>query len=122
FACIGCQDGAGPGDYGATVDAFTGQLVHRGKPVSFETEETVILQLVYQEKGERLGVPLKSDGTFTIGWMPIGNYSAIIQRQNPTNTAKRGASAPRNHTLPGGLTIVEGKTEYAIELGDRWKP
>ncbi len=63
---------------GPTVDAFNGRLVHDGKPVSFSDKEKVELKLV-TEKAESFGVPIKPDGTFQIGWMPIGKYSATLQ-------------------------------------------
>jgi hypothetical protein len=102
---------------GPTVDAFTGRLTHDGRPVTFTEGETVSLD-VYHETGRHFGIPIQSDGSFKIGWMPIGKYSATLMRGK---TEGRGPPASR-YNVPGGLTIEEGKTEYAIELGKGWKP
>jgi hypothetical protein len=102
---------------GPTVDAFNGRLTHDGKPVSFPEGEDVTLQL-FHEKGQSFGVPINSDGSFKIGWMPIGKYSATLMRQN-----KREKGPPTNrYSVPGGLAIQEGQTEYKIDLGKGWKP
>jgi len=102
---------------GPTVDAFRGRLVHDGKPVSFPDNEEVILELGFHGTGRRYGIPIAADGSFKIGWMPIGKYSAILERQN---NKQRGP--PKKYSVPGGLTIEEGKTEYQIELGKGWNP
>src|SRR5262249_41835246 len=96
---------------GPTVDAFVGQGTPHGKPVSFPEGEQVTMML-YHEKGQSFGIPLKSDGTFKIGWMPIGKYSVTIERE-----PKGAKGAPSKQNVPGGLTIQEGKTQYTIELG-----
>jgi len=101
---------------GPTVDAFNGRLIHDGKPVSFPAEETVQLKL-FHEKGESFGIPIEPDGSFKIGWMPIGKYSANLVRMR----AGPGGP-PKNYTVPGGLTIEDGKTEYVVELGKAWRP
>ena len=121
LSVAGCEQRTGADDYEATVDAFNGQLVHQGKPVSFEPDDEVKLQLVWQQKGENFGVPIKPDGTFTIGWMPLGEYSAVLHRRSAPAEGKRGSGAPTNYTVPGGLTIEEGKTDYQVELGEKWK-
>ena len=56
---------------GPTVDAFDGRLTRKGEPVSFSEEEKPILQ-VFHEKGTSFDISIKPDGTFQIGWMPIG--------------------------------------------------
>jgi hypothetical protein len=100
---------------GPTVDAFNGRLTHDGKPVSFPPGEEIFLQ-VFHEKGQSMLIPIKSDGTFNIGWMQIGKFSALLKR-NP----KVARAAPTNYTVPGGFTITEGQTEYTIELGKGFK-
>jgi hypothetical protein len=101
---------------GPTVDAFTGRLTHDGNPVTFPAEERVQLQL-FHEKAQSFNIPVQPDGTFKIGWMPIGKYSATLVRERPG--AKGGA--PARHSVPNGLTIEAGKTEYTIELGKGFK-
>jgi hypothetical protein len=102
---------------GPTVDAFNGRLTHDGKPVSFPDGESVMLE-VYHQTGEKFGIPIRPDGTFRIGWMPIGKYSAMLMRERKS---ARGAPASR-YNIPGGFTIEDGKTEYSIELGKGWQP
>src|SRR5262245_9761002 len=101
---------------GPTVDAFHGRLTHDGKAVSFPAEERVLLEL-FHEKAQSIKIPIQPDGTFQIGWMPVGKYAAALIRESPG-----GKAGPRRHGLPDGLTIVDGKTEYTIELGKNWKP
>jgi hypothetical protein len=101
---------------GPTVDAFTGRLTHNGQPVSFATGEKVQVE-VFHEKGQKFGIPIQPDGSFQIGWMPIGKYSMLLVRQN---NQERGAE--RRYNIPGKLAIEQGKTEYTIELGKDWKP
>jgi hypothetical protein len=96
---------------GPTVDAFTGQLTRNGQPATFPETQKVRLQ-VYHETGRSFLIPIQPDGSFKIGWMPIGKYSATLLR------AKEGTGPPeKRDNIPGGLTIESGKTEYAIELG-----
>jgi hypothetical protein len=104
---------------GPTVDAFVGRLTHDGKPVTFPDNEEVILELGYHGTGRRFGIPIAADGSFKIGWMPIGKYSPTLLR-----TDKGGKKVPptTRYSLPGEFTIEEGKTEYTIELGKGWKP
>jgi hypothetical protein len=104
---------------GPTVDAFRGRLVHDGKPVSFPDNEEVILELGFHGTGRRYGIPIAADGSFKIGWMPIGKYSPTLLR-----TDKEGKKVPltTRYKLPGEFTIEEGKTEYTVELGKGWKP
>ncbi len=111
---IGCENRS---TYdGAKVDSFSGRVVKGGKPVSFPAGETVQLKLVH-DKAKSFGIPLGPDGSFKIGWMPIGKYSAILIRQ--TDGGKGG---PNMYNVPGGFEIAEGKTEYEVELGKDWKP
>src|SRR5262249_30672020 len=103
---------------GPTVDAFTGRLPPDRKPITFPEGEELTLQL-FHEKGQSFGIPIKPDGSFVIGWMPIGKYSATLIRVNPR--AVRGSPQIRQN-VPGGLTIEAGKTEYTIDLGKGSKP
>jgi hypothetical protein len=102
---------------GPTVDAFTGRLTHDGKPVTFPEKETVKLE-VYHEKGLSFRIPIRSDGSFKIGWMPIGKFSATLLR----STKNDGRLPAKRHAVPGGFTVENGKTEYTIELGKGWQP
>lgn len=117
LAATGC--GANKPFDGPTVDAFNGRLVQGGKPVTFAAGEKVQLKL-FHEKGESFGVPVNADGTFNIGWMPVGKYTAALVRE-PATPAKKGA-APSRYAVPGGLTVEDGRTEYQIDLGKNWKP
>ena len=83
---------------GPTVDAFTGRVVKDGKPVSFPAGETVQLKVIH-EKAQSFGIPLADDGSFKIGWMPIGKYSAILIRQK-----EGGKGGPNMYNVPGGIS------------------
>ena len=100
---------------GPTVDAFTGRLVHNGQPVTFPDTEKVRLE-VYHETGRSFLIPIQPDGSFKIGWMPIGKYTATLLRGS-----QDGRGPAKRHNVPGGLTIEDGKTEYTIELGKGWQ-
>jgi hypothetical protein len=107
--------------HGPTVDAFNGRLTRKGEPVSFPEKEKPILK-VFHEKGKSFGIPIEPDGTFQIGWMPIGKYSAMLIRENKASADRRGPPQTMYH-VPNGFAIEEGKTEYLIiELGPDWKP
>jgi len=101
---------------GPTVDKFTGRVVANGKPVRFPQDETVQLKM-FHEKGQSFNIPLKEDGTFEIGWMPIGKYSATLLRQKSTQKGQ-----PSQYGVPNGMSIQDGQTEYTVELGKSWKP
>jgi hypothetical protein len=105
---------------GPTVDAFNGRVTHKGEPVSFSPEEKAIVK-VFHEKGRSFGIPIQPDGTFKIGWMPIGKYSAMLIREKKSDAPRRGPPQDM-YNIPDGFTIEEGKTEYTIELGPNWKP
>ena len=109
---------------GPTVDAFTGRLTHKGEPVSFPAEENVTLRAIFHKNGQAYGIPIQPDGTFQIGWMPIGQYTALLIREKKPAGGARGRRGPPGsmYTVPDGLNIEEGKTEYVIELGPNWKP
>jgi hypothetical protein len=115
LAVFGCTDKKG-GYEGPTVDAFHGKVTHNGKPVQFGENEAQLT--LYHEKGQQFGIPLKPDGTFQIGWMPIGKYAVMLQRISQTS----GKGPPKTmYNVPDGLTIEEGKTDYVIELGKDFK-
>jgi hypothetical protein len=117
LAAFGC--GKEPGVFeGPTNDAFTGKVVHNGKPVKFAEGEEGSLS-IFHETGRRFGIPLNPDGTFEIGWMPIGKYT--VQLERTLKHSKKGASMSR-YGVPGGLKIEAGKTDYVIELGKDYKP
>jgi hypothetical protein len=101
---------------GPTVDAFTGRLVQEGKPITFPAEETVQLKVIH-DTARSFGVPIATDGTFKVGWMPMGKYSALLIRKK-----ENAIGGPNMYNLPDRFEIVEGKTEYEIELGSNWKP
>jgi hypothetical protein len=112
FLATGC--GSGKFD-GPTVDAFTGKLVKDGKPVTFPAGENVELKVIH-EKAQSFGIPISPDGSFKIGWMPIGKYSAMLIR-----TKDGGKGGPNMYNVPNGFEISDGKTDYDIELGKNWK-
>ena len=88
------------------------------EPVQFAENEAKLA--VFHESGRQFGIPLKPDGTFQIGWMPIGKYSMMLERTSQ-NPAKKGPQKTM-HNVPDGLTIEEGKKDYVIELGKGFKP
>jgi hypothetical protein len=106
---------------GPTVKEFTGKLVHDNKPVTFSEDEKVTLKL-FHEKGESFGIPIQSDGSFKIGWMPIGKYSVTLLREKHQSGTKKGGGAPNQQSIPGGFEIKDNQTEYTIELGKSFKP
>jgi hypothetical protein len=114
---VGCrQEKRIPFD-GPTVDAFTGRVTHDGKPLSFPPEGNPSLKLFLEQRGISYGIRLEPDGAFKIGWMPIGKYYVLFQwGPRQANGQRKG------YGVPGGLTIVPGKTEYTIELGKEWSP
>ncbi len=102
---------------GPTVDIFHGQLVSDGKPVSFSDDEVVKLNLIHKDSAERFGIPIKADGSFEIGWMPIGDYMCSLERKKGGPEKQAFELKSVSKPVPGGLRIEEGKTEYEIELG-----
>ena len=124
-ASAGCSGGAKKYYDGPTVEAFSGQVVQDGKPVSFPEDEEVRVHCVVIEGegiGKSFGVPIKPDGTFSIGWMPIGKMTLRLDR-SPKDPAQTKGGPPNRYSIPGGLTIEQGKTTgYIIELGKGWKP
>ena len=126
LAGAGCRPSAGPNKYynGPTIPVFSGRVVQDGKPVTFPEDEEVIVQCTLTEGegiGKSFGVPIKPDGTFSIGWMPIGKMAVRLERLHKDATRRTGAS--QRYDVPGGLTIEEGKTSgYTIEVGKDWGP
>lgn len=117
---IGCQ---GSYDYpGPKVDNFDGQLVAGGKPVQFEPDQKVTLRLMFHGTGESYGIPIQPDGTFDIGWMPIGEYSAVLEYTKVLKGGKGASGRPEKRPVSGGLVIEEGKTVYELDLGSNFKP
>ncbi len=102
---------------GPVVDSFTGSVVADGKPVSFPPADQVEIML-FSDKGSQMRVPIGPDGTFKLGWMPVGKHTATLTRMKSVEGKKGGQTT---HTIPGGLDIVEGKTGYTIELGKGFK-
>ena len=102
---------------GPTVDAFNGRLVSDGKPVSFDADEEVRLKLIHKDSAERFNVPVKVDGSFQIGWMPIGDYLCSLSRKKAM-PEKPGQFESAGKGIPGGLRIEDGKTEYEIDVGE----
>ncbi|EAQ80895.1 hypothetical protein [Blastopirellula marina] len=107
---------------GPTVENFDGQLLAAGKPVSFEPGQQVTLQLKFHGNGESFGVPIQPDGKFDIGWMPIGKYSGVLEYAPIGKDGNKRGGQPIRHSLPQTFEIVEGQTEYAVDLGKNWKP
>jgi len=111
----GCGGTRKPIDDTPKVDAFTGKVTQDGKPVSLPEGEVSLT--LFDEKGQSFGIPVQPDGTFKIGQMPVGKYSALLNY--PAKDAKGG---PGRYQVPDGLTIEDGKTQYTVELGKDWKP
>src|SRR5262249_14971011 len=105
FSCSGVWY-AGPGDlYKALAGDSSTFLI--GRPGHFPEGSEPSLKL-FHEKGESFEIPLQPDGSFKIGWMPIGKHSATLLRRNKT-----GMGPPETrYSIPGGLTIEAGKTRY----------
>jgi len=116
LAVLGCGKPTGEFE-GPTVDVFHGKLTHDGKPVKFAENEEASLA-VFHETGKQFGIPLTVDGTFEIGWMPIGKYSMMLER---TSQNKKGPGKTR-YGVPGNLVIEAGKKDYVIDLGKNYKP
>lgn len=117
FSFVGC--GQTPVKYKETTEAFVGAVVQNGKPITLP--EGARLDLVHEETYSKFGVPLKQDGSFEIGWMPIGKYSAELVWLKGATTGNAGGSQER-YNVPNGLTIEKDRTQYQLELGKQWKP
>jgi hypothetical protein len=125
WTALGCG-GRGPKPYyeGPKVAPFSGQVVQDGEPVTFPEDEEVRVHCTVIEGegiGKSFGVPIKPDGAFSIRWMPVGKMTLRLER-SPKDPAKTKGGPPNRYSIPGGLTIEQGKTTgYIIELGKGWK-
>lgn len=106
---------------GKTVDKFVGALTYNGGPVNFPADQKAQLEVHLHESAYSLGIPIKEDGTFDIGWMPVGKYSVMLMWQPGDGGKKRGPGLSRYNLPEDSLTIEDGKTEYVIELGKDFK-
>ena len=88
----------------ATVDLTGDALIGTQLPAQFQKPANLTLR----------------DGTFKIGWMPIGKYAVMLERTGQS-AVKKGPQKTM-YNVPDGLTIEEGKKEYVIELGKDFKP
>jgi hypothetical protein len=100
---------------GPTVDKFTGTVTHNGKQITVKPGERLTIQMRH-ESGQVFGIPIHPDGTFEITWMPLGHYSLISEKY------KDGQRGGPSKTGVGDFQVMNGKTEYTIELGKNWKP
>jgi hypothetical protein len=120
WACLaGCN--SGKHFDGPTVNEFSGKLVAHGKPVAFPPGEKVQIGATHQGTAKEWWIPIEPDGTFKIGWMPIGKYTLMLKRGS-TAPARQGGGRPAMYPVPTVFEIVDGKTEYTIDLGDGFKP
>lgn len=110
WATIGCgRYGPKPYYEGPKVESFSGQVMQDGKPVTFPQDYEAVIDF-FSEGGIQFGVPIKADGSFSMGYMPTGKQHLVLER--------RGAK----YSIPGGLNIEAGKTSgYVIELGKGWR-
>jgi hypothetical protein len=102
---------------GPTVDSFTGRIVRDGKPMTLPADKVVGMKLIFEERGRQFNIPLEPDGTFKIGWMPIGKYTVMM-----VSSRKGVKGGPSMYSVPGGMTIEAGKTQYTIDVGKTWEP
>ncbi len=101
---------------GPTVDKFTGVVTSNGKPISIPPGTHFQIRLRH-ESGQSFGIPINTDGTFEIGWMPLGHYEILTES---TKEGQRGGMGKAR--VPGpGLQVTAGKTEYTIDLGKNFK-
>ncbi len=116
WATIGCgRYGPKPFYEGPKTDSFSGQVVHEGKPVTFSGDNEAII-VFYSADGVQFGVPIKADGTFSIGWMPVGKQHLVLER------ASGGSGTTSKYGIPGEFTIEAGKSSgYVVELGKGFK-
>jgi hypothetical protein len=123
WTAAGCGFGPKPYYDGPKVEAFSGQVVQDGKPVTFPEDEQVIVKFIVTDgdhAGKKFGVAINPDGTFGIGWMPLGTMMMRLER-SPKDPAK-GGGLPNLYSIPGSLTTEAGKTSgYVVELGKEWK-
>lgn len=115
---LGCERSDRPTDV-PTIDAFVGRLTHKGQTPNFPEGTEVKLKMI-SDKAISFGIPLKPGVTFDIGWMPIGKYTVQLTTRTPGKDGRSGAE--KVYTVPGGMELVPGQTQYTIELGEAWKP
>lgn len=85
----GCGPKTGQSRYKETTSAFVGAVVQNGKSISLPDGSR--LDLVHDKTYSKFGIPLKQDGTFTIGWMPTGKYSGeLVWLKQPTKEQPDG--------------------------------
>lgn len=110
---LGCSP---PGKVeGPTVLAFNGKVVSGGKTVVFPDGEELFVEL-FHHRGKQFNLPIKSDGTFNIGKMPVGRYTAALVRSGKGAKGSPGKFPVKN------FEIVEGQTEYVLDLGPGFRP
>jgi hypothetical protein len=125
FALVaGCGDsGPTPGAPGVpnvpTNTAFTGKVVSGGKAVTLP--EGSMLRVQHEDAANETGIELKTDGTFGIGKMPIGKYNARLETPAGGASGKAKTGAKQVYNIPDGFTILQGQTEYTVELGAGYK-
>jgi hypothetical protein len=117
IAC-GCDNSRRGAYKGETVDAFNGRVTAGGQPVNFPSDERIVLRIYHQGSAQMWGIPLQADGTFKIGWMPTGKYTSVLERASKSSKGGRTNLQP----IPGTFDIVQGQTEYTIDLGKGFKP
>jgi hypothetical protein len=100
---------------GPKITSFTGKVVADGKPVTFTADQKARIQY-FHDGGSTWGIPLSDDGSWKIGWMPTGHYSGFLER---ANKAGKGLSTSK-FGVPD-LEIVDGQTDYVIDLGKNFK-
>jgi hypothetical protein len=113
---VGCLGQPAPNYKGPKIDKFSGKVVADGKAVTFPDGQMTRIQ-VQHEEGTMWGIELKTDGSFNIGWMPVGKYTAFLERG-----AKGGKGQDRGGKMGiPDFEIKEGQTEYVIDLGKNFK-
>jgi len=107
---------------GPTVTQFSGKVMIGGKLASIKSGDRVVLLLI-DKMGQSYGIPISADATFSVGKMPISKYSVQVRVDPAPVTSEKGSrAAPQRVTnVPAGFEIVEGQTEYAVELGKGFK-
>jgi hypothetical protein len=119
---VGCEDRQGLPP-GPTVKKFDGKVVADGKPIPFGADDTISLRLVHSS-AQSFGIPIKADGTFSIGEMPVGKYSATLEIQKVAENPKGGkgpSGQPIKINVSGGFEIKEGQSEYTVDMGKNFK-
>jgi hypothetical protein len=113
LALAGCSSSK-PNFEGPFLDTCTGRITQNGKPVAVPQGKDIRLR-VFHETGKSFLIPLDAEGKFDLRTMPIGKYTVMVEAEAP------GKGPPMKHSVPDKLNVVEGKTEYTIELGPNVK-